>query len=204
MNKADLSGIISSPKKPNIMQFLFTLTEEVDCGIIYDAMQKTIKRYPYFAFRIVKAEKGYDKIENPLPIIVKDSFSEELVLGSEDVNYHWIAAACEGRQLKLFIHHIFARDGLPFEPIDETRATVIRCEESRQFFSRIGINGEVIATPSHSPDSISLLLYSGDAFVGDLQPYEYLDGYDGDDAAKADWTRIHGFQTKRIFYAHAN
>ena len=35
MNKADLSGIISSPKKPNIMQFLFTLTEEVDCGIIY-------------------------------------------------------------------------------------------------------------------------------------------------------------------------
>ena len=68
MNKADLSGIISSPKKPNIMQFLFTLTEEVDCGIIYDAMQKTIKRYPYFAFRIVKAEKGYDKIENPLPI----------------------------------------------------------------------------------------------------------------------------------------
>ena len=106
-----------------------------------------------------------------------------------------------------FVHFsdsIFARDGLPFEPIDETRATVIRCEESRQFFSRIGINGEVIATPSHSPDSISLLLDSGDAFVGDLQPYEYLDGYDGDDAAKADWTRIHGFQTKRIFYAHAN
>ena len=103
-----------------------------------------------------------------------------------------------------FSDYIFARDGLPFEPIDETRATVIRCEESRQFFSRIGINGEVIATPSHSPDSISLLLDSGDAFVGDLQPYEYLDGYDGDDAAKADWTRIHGFQTKRIFYAHAN
>ena len=85
-----------------------------------------------------------------------------------------------------FSDYIFARDGLPFEPIDETRAAVIRCEESRQFFSRIGINGEVIATPSHSPDSISLLLDSGDAFVGDLQPYEYLDGYDGDDAAKAD------------------
>ena len=38
-----------------------------------------------------------------------------------------------------FSDYIFARDGLPFEPIDETRATVIRCEESRQFFSRIGI-----------------------------------------------------------------
>ena len=169
-----------------------------------DCVEKCQKILEILKIPKIIARKGYDKIENPLPIIVKDSFSEELVLGSEDVNYHWIAAACEGRQLKLFIHHIFARDGLPFEPIDETRATVIRCEESRQFFSRIGINGEVIATPSHSPDSISLLLDSGDAFVGDLQPYEYLDGYDGDDAAKADWTRIHGFQTKRIFYAHAN
>ena len=72
-----------------------------------------------------------------------------------------------------FVHFsdsIFARDGLPFEPIDEKQATVIRCEESRQFLSGIGISGEVIAVPSHSPDSIALLLDSGDAFVGDLQP----------------------------------
>ena len=108
MNKADLSGIISSPRKPNIIQFLFTLTDVVDCGIMDHAMQKTIKRYPYFAFRIVRTENGYDKIENQLPIVVKDSFSEEIVLGSEDVNYHWIAAACEGRRLKLVIHHLIA------------------------------------------------------------------------------------------------
>ena len=106
-----------------------------------------------------------------------------------------------------FVHFsdsIFARDGLPFEPIDEKQATVIKCEESRKFLSGIGIGGEVIAAPSHSPDSISLLLDSGECFAGDLQPYEYLDGYDGDDAAKADWTRIHRFQPKRIFCAHAN
>jgi glyoxylase-like metal-dependent hydrolase (beta-lactamase superfamily II) len=103
-----------------------------------------------------------------------------------------------------FSDSIFARDGLPFEPIDETQATVIRCEESRQFLSGIGIGGEIIAAPSHSPDSISLLLDGGDAFVGDLQPYEYLDDYDANDAAKADWTRIHCFHSERIFYAHAN
>ncbi len=49
MNKADIPGIISHPKKPNIMQFLFTLKDEIDCSVMYDAMQKTIKRYPYFA-----------------------------------------------------------------------------------------------------------------------------------------------------------
>ncbi|MBR4333891.1 MAG: MBL fold metallo-hydrolase [Clostridia bacterium] len=103
-----------------------------------------------------------------------------------------------------FSDSIFARDGLPFAPIDETQATVIRCEESRQFLSGIGIGGEIIAAPSHSPDSISLLLDGGDAFVGDLQPYEYLDDYDANDAAKADWTRIHCFHSERIFYAHAN
>lgn len=75
MNKADLTGIISAPGKPNIMQFLFTLTEEIDCGVMYAAMQKTIKRYPYFAFRIIKTENGYDKIENDLPMNV-DNFDE--------------------------------------------------------------------------------------------------------------------------------
>ena len=101
MNRADLPGIISSPRKPNIMQFLFTLSDEIDQSVMDHAMQKTIKRYPYFAFRIVKTEAGFDKIENPLPIVVKDSFSEELVLGSEAANYHWIAAACEGRRLNI-------------------------------------------------------------------------------------------------------
>ena len=60
MNKADLPGIISSPRKPNIMQFLFTLKDEIDCSVMYDAMQKTIKRYPYFAFRIIRTENGID------------------------------------------------------------------------------------------------------------------------------------------------
>ncbi len=103
-----------------------------------------------------------------------------------------------------FSDSIFARDGLPFEPIDEKQAAVIRCEDSRKFLSGIGIGGEIIATPSHSPDSISLLLDSGDAFVGDLQPREYMDADEKNDAFKADWTRVMRFQPKRIFYSHAN
>ena len=72
-----------------------------------------------------------------------------------------------------FSDYIFARDGLPFEQIDEKQATVIRCEESRQFLSGIGISGEVIAVPSHSPDSISLLLDSGDAFSNSFSLYNH-------------------------------
>ena len=106
---------------------------------------------------------------------------------------------------KDFVHfsdYIFARDRLPFEPIEETKATVISCAESREFLAGIGIDGEIISTPSHSPDSISLVLDSGDCFVGDLQPREYRDVEN--DAVKADWTRVMSFQPQRVFYSHAN
>ena len=101
-----------------------------------------------------------------------------------------------------FSDYIFARDGLPFEPIDETKATVIRCAESRAFLSGIGIGGEIIHTPSHSPDSISLALDSGECFVGDLQPREYMD--EKNEAVKADWMKLKSFRPQNIFYSHAN
>lgn len=97
-----------------------------------------------------------------------------------------------------FSEPIFARDGLPFEPIDETKVTVIRCAESREFLAGIGIDGEIISTPSHSPDSVSLVLDDGDCFVGDLQPRAYMD------EENEDWTKVMGFHPRRIFYAHAN
>ena len=100
---------------------------------------------------------------------------------------------------KDFIHfsdYIFARDRLPFEPVDETKATVISCAESREFLSGIGISGEIIYTPSHSQDSISLILDNGDCFVGDLQPREY--------GENEDWAKVMGFHPKRVFYSHAN
>ena len=82
---------------------------------------------------------------------------------------------------KDFIHgsdYIFARDKTACLPIDETTATVISCEESRDFLSHIGISGEIIHTPSHCEDSISLVLDNGDCFVGDLEPLTYLEAYE--------------------------
>ena len=108
---------------------------------------------------------------------------------------------------KDFVHfsdYIFARDGLPFEPIDEAKATIISCKESRGFLAGIGIHGEIISTPSHSPDSVSLILDNRDCFVGDLQPKEYSGAYEGNDAPEADWRMILSFRVHRVFYAHAN
>ncbi len=106
---------------------------------------------------------------------------------------------------KGFIHNsdvLFARDRIACTPIDETLATVISCEKSRDFLSRMGIHGEIIHTPSHSGDSISLVLDNGDCFVGDLEPFEYLEGYPENAPLKKDWEHLLSFSPRRIFYAH--
>ena len=84
----------------------------------------------------------------------------ELVLMEEQVEYVHFPDA------------IFQRDGVDFVPADEKKALVLRCADSRAFLRTIGIQGEIVSTPSHSRDSVSILLDSGDCFVGDLQRRE--------------------------------
>ena len=104
-----------------------------------------------------------------------------------------------------FPDEIFGRDKhLRYAPIDEKRAAVISCDESREFLRLIGIEGEIISTPSHSEDSVSVILDSGDCFVGDLEPYEYLTGYDDNPQLENDWKLILSMNPKQILYAHAN
>ena len=102
-----------------------------------------------------------------------------------------------------FSDSIFERDKLSYSPIDEASAAVITCEKSRSFLGSIGIPGIIINTPSHSEDSISLVLDNGDCFVGDLEPFEYLEAYGENAPLKNDWDRILSFHPRRIFYAHA-
>jgi len=101
-----------------------------------------------------------------------------------------------------FSDKIFARDKLPYTPIDGTRATVITCGESRTFLMGMGISGEIIRTESHSRDSVSVILDNGDCFAGDLEPFEYIEAYGENPKLKSDWERIMSFRPKRIFFAH--
>ena len=107
-----------------------------------------------------------------------------------------------------FIHfadEIFGRDKrLNYKPIDLSNTTIISIGESRTFLKGVGIDGEIVRTPSHSQDSISLILDSGECFVGDLDPNEHLDGYEHNESLKSDWALINSYSPKVIYYAHAN
>lgn len=100
---------------------------------------------------------------------------------------------------------IFAKEPrLEYKPIDETRAEVILFEDSRSFLEELGIKGEIIPTPSHSGDSISILLDDGTAIVGDLEPLEYLKAYEDNKMLRRDWDTLMEHHPKHILYAHAN
>lgn len=101
--------------------------------------------------------------------------------------------------------YIYAREKCTgFVPVDESSADIISCADSRAFLRTLGIDGEIISTPSHSPDSISVILDSGICIVGDLEPLSYLAAYEDNAALQADWDRIRSFSPRRIIYAHAN
>lgn len=104
-----------------------------------------------------------------------------------------------------FADPIFAKEvRLRHKPADEALAEVISCGESRSFLGKLGIAGEIIHTPSHSPDSVSLILDCGEVFAGDLEPIEYLYAYDKNPALEKDWEKILSYNFSHIYYAHAN
>ena len=104
-----------------------------------------------------------------------------------------------------FSDEIFSRDKtLSFLPsVPEDKAEVIVCKDSRAFLAALGIDGEIVSTPSHSEDSITLVLDSGDCFVGDLEPMEFMDGYEENKALQSDWEKVMSFSPRVIHYGHA-
>ena len=67
----------------------------------------------------------------------------------------------------------------------------------------LGIHGEMVETPGHSDDSISLVLDSGPAFVGDLVP-PHLATEEAYDLTCQSWQKLTRLGAETIYPAHAN
>ena len=78
---------------------------------------------------------------------------------------------------------------------------VIPTSESRQLLADIGIAGEVIHTPGHSDDSVSLVLDIGCAFTGDLTRESMVAGEDTDVVARS-WQMLRDRGVTTIYGGH--
>ncbi|MEJ2601407.1 MAG: MBL fold metallo-hydrolase [Anaerolineales bacterium] len=88
-----------------------------------------------------------------------------------------------------------------YEPIRIETDDLILKSSNRDDLNRIGVQGEIIETPGHSDDSVSLVLDSGIAFIGDLHPPDFVQ----DDARQAtcqSWKRLLKLGVKTVYPAH--
>ncbi|MGE5123925.1 MAG: MBL fold metallo-hydrolase [Acidobacteriaceae bacterium] len=77
----------------------------------------------------------------------------------------------------------------------------ISSAESRPLLEQIGIRAEILPTPGHSDDSVSLLLDDGSAFTGDLTPLEYAWG-ESAEAVKSSWRLLVEKGAERVYPGH--
>ncbi len=73
--------------------------------------------------------------------------------------------------------------------------------ESRAVLKRIGIGGEILHTPGHSDDSVSLLLDDGSAFTGDLTRPEFV-GVEDAAVVEASWRLLRERGATRVYGGH--
>jgi glyoxylase-like metal-dependent hydrolase (beta-lactamase superfamily II) len=78
---------------------------------------------------------------------------------------------------------------------------VISFPESRSVLEQIGVPGEIVHTPGHSDDSVSLLLDDGSAFTGDLT-HPALVGESDAAAVSASWRLLQARGAVRVYPAH--
>jgi glyoxylase-like metal-dependent hydrolase (beta-lactamase superfamily II) len=79
--------------------------------------------------------------------------------------------------------------------------TVITVEQSRAFLAGIGIRGEIISTPGHSDDSVTLVLDEGAAFTGDLTSPMFVPD-DPENLAYRSWQAIREKGVTTIYPGH--
>ena len=79
--------------------------------------------------------------------------------------------------------------------------TVIEAGESRALLERLGIGGEILHTPGHSDDSVSLLLDDGSVFTGDLTDPRMI-GAENTDVVHASWRRLKDGGASRVHAGH--
>lgn len=95
----------------------------------------------------------------------------------------------------------FCKPSLGYVEISLIDNVRISAAESRKFFEAMGVSGEVVETPGHSNDSVSLVLDEGAAFTGDLQlPTSVVDA--AAETVRASWAKLRAMNVSMIYPGH--
>ena len=91
---------------------------------------------------------------------------------------------------------------IPYTELLEDDNINLKFEESRNFLGSLGITGEIISTPGHSDDSVTLILDEGFAFTGDLRSRFIVP--EDDLVTRGSWDKIYQHRIKKVYPAHGS
>jgi glyoxylase-like metal-dependent hydrolase (beta-lactamase superfamily II) len=77
----------------------------------------------------------------------------------------------------------------------------VSCDESRSFLKGLGLDGELVHTPGHSDDSVSLVLDTGACFTGDLT-HPMLATEETADTVARSWQRLRELGATTVYAGH--
>jgi ribonuclease/clavin/mitogillin len=93
------------------------------------------------------------------------------------------------------------KPGTGWKDIHISKATIIlQTGDSRSLLRHLGLDGQFVPTPGHSDDSISLVLDSGEAFIGDLPVPGYSTG-DNEDIQNS-YATLKTFGVQTLYPSH--
>lgn len=88
-----------------------------------------------------------------------------------------------------------------YTEITSARNLVLPCADSRPWLHSLGIAGEVVPTPGHSDDHVSLVLDDGACFTGDLTRPEMV-GAEDPAVIAASWQRLRDLGATTVYPGH--
>lgn len=95
---------------------------------------------------------------------------------------------------------LFKTKSYPYVEIKSEDSLILKIEASRKLLEGLGLQAEIIHTPGHSDDSVTLILDEGFAFTGDLHPRHMLP--EEDTISRASWDKIYQHKINKIFPGH--
>ena len=129
---------ISSDKMPFTIRIETVVSDSIEPDALEYAVQLGIKRYPYFAVRIVEENGEYLTVPNSEPVAVYEG-PAVYPLGSEQVNRHILAVSYYNNEIYFDISHVIT-DGNGFYPFIKTVLYYYCCRRYGLDLDPAGIN----------------------------------------------------------------
>jgi len=95
----------------------------------------------------------------------------------------------------------FVKDTDSYTEITRHDNVHVTCAESRAFLKGLGMDGEIVHTPGHSDDSVSLVLDTGACFTGDLTHPMFATEETADTVARS-WQRLRDLGATTVHAGH--